>query len=210
MGETIFGEVAFRGQAKSNDDDINKFNFEGEFKCALKDSTYNFTTFYDDLRDYYDSIKMLKLKSIAYRNPDSVKDLELNYKHFNILENDFSLFKSLHKLSLSNFPSLDSEMIFHLKFLKELSIQGDHFKELPENIGELRNLEELNISAPIKELPENIGDLKSLERIDISAPITRIPNSLFTLTKLRELNLGATNVSELSSRIKDFKTLRKT
>jgi Leucine-rich repeat (LRR) protein len=164
-----------KGESQSRLKEIYKFDLKGNFRCILRDSTYEYESFYQDFLEHQDSLDLVKLKRIAYSNPDSVTELWLKYKHFGIIKGDLVRFRNLQKLGLSDFPSLDGLELPALKQLKELSIDGDSLKQLPGNIDKVENLEILKVMAPIKSVP-----------------------NLYKMRKLKELDLGATKVYELS------------
>lgn len=186
-GETITGLLALEGESRSPKNEVYKLSLKGRFKCTLRDSTYDYMAFYLDFLDHYDSVEMVKLGEIALNNPDSVVELQLKHKNFHIVKDKLHLFKNLQRLSLSKFNSSDTTFLSGLKSLKELRIEVDSLTEVPSSIVELKDLELLSINGPITSLPEG----------------------LYTLTKLKELDLGATNVSKISTQIKNLKNLEK-
>jgi hypothetical protein len=187
LGETITGLIALEGESRSRENEVYKLALKGRFKCTLRDSTYDYMAFYTDFLEHYDSIEMVKLGEIALNNPDSVVELQLEHKNFYIVKDKLHLFKNLQRLSLSKFPSIDKTILSSFKSLKELRIDGDSLKEVPSSIVEL----------------------KDLELLSITGPVTSVPEGLYMLTKLKELDLGATNISEISPQIKNLTNLEK-
>jgi len=184
LNDSLTGKIVASGIF---DDNKTKMGFEiaGHFKCKLRDSTYGYNAYADDLRCLHDSLRMLSLRSIAHGNPDSVVELKLEYRHFHLIKDEIALFKNLQRLSLSQFPNINHELISNFKFLRELRIDSDSLKQMPTNIGDLRTLELLSVNAPIIDVPE----------------------SLYSLTNLKELDLALTNISAISPRIKTLKNL---
>lgn len=83
------------------------------------------------------------------------------------------------------------ENIGELKKLEVLNISGNSIKKLPDSIGDLTNLKELYLQGnPIRLLPETIAKLKNLEILDLSdTPL--IARSLTTLSKSVQIYLNA-------------------
>jgi Leucine-rich repeat (LRR) protein len=78
-----------------------------------------------------------------------------------------------------------------LNGVKELQIHGNFFG-----------------SKKLEMLPENIGDLKSLEELTvIRTEISAIPESLYQLSKLKKLDLRQNKITSLGSEISNLKSL---
>ncbi|KAF8015786.1 hypothetical protein BT93_H1351 [Corymbia citriodora subsp. variegata] len=75
--------------------------------------------------------------------------------------------------------------ISYLTALCKLSLDGAKVNELPSSLGDLLNLR--------LELPDSIGEMGSLEELDISATsISNLPNSMRNLQSLRVLRMDST------------------
>ncbi|MBC8173751.1 MAG: leucine-rich repeat domain-containing protein [Chitinophagales bacterium] len=116
--------------------------------------------------------------------------------------------KNLEKLAMStatNFYYL-SPRIKELKELKKLIFIKSHIDSIPPEIGELSNLEVLQISwgRGIRFLPAEIGGLKNLEYLGLTRnQLTTLPEQIKYLTKLKRLDLRENNFSvEERQRIK--------
>jgi len=84
-----------------------------------------------------------------------------------------------------------------------------NLKELPENIGDMRNLRVINLSnkdrfllgndAEIKELPESLGQLANLEELDIFGlqDLKKLPSSFARLKQLKRLDIVGSGINEL-------------
>lgn len=95
---------------------------------------------------------------------------------------------------LSAFP----EQIFLCTSLEKLSLYDNDISVVPEEIGKLIHLKELNISANKLLSIEHIGALKNLEILDLSSnPFTGLPDTLFRLTNLKSLHLWGTSITRL-------------
>lgn len=165
----------------------------------------------------------------------NIEDLQLSVSYKSepcyIPESLFDL-HNLKNLTISGFSdTILSKNIKRLSNLEQLELSGK-FKELPEEIGELKNLTTLNIpfinliSLPntignlkkmkkldakfseLIRLPESIGDLEKLEYLDFGHnKIERLPKSIKKLTRLKELKLNNNNLKELPSEIGDLSSL---
>lgn len=136
--------------------------------------------------------------------------------------------KSITELSVAKCPveEIPSE-ISNCKKLKRLDLlKAYSLKKLPESIGELTELEYLNLSLtqvdklpvsignltklkylyassiPLTSLPENIGCCENLLILDLhSTKITKIPDSITNLKSLKSLDLGYTKITALPENI---------
>jgi Leucine-rich repeat (LRR) protein len=84
----------------------------------------------------------------------------------------------------------------NLKSLKEVSING--FEQVPDFVGELKNLTSLNISHnKLVNLPDFIGNLTKLKILNLhSTWITELPNWILNLKNLVDLDLTANDIIE--------------
>lgn len=185
LGEWISGNIILTGQSHNRDNEIYDLNLKGNFRCILKDSTYHYSDFHKDKLIQYDSIAMIKLRKIAYSNPDSVLELHLQYPNFYLVKDHVHLFRNLQRLSLDEFPPTASVMISDFKQLKALEIYGQSQSGIPTNIGELKHLQLLHVKGPTGQIPE----------------------SFYTLTELKELDVEFTNIKSISPRVKNLKSL---
>lgn len=117
----------------------------------------------------------------------------------------------LEKMELRQFPELlvDEKKIekFRSK-LKMLSLNGNFIPLIPDNFMRIGNfLRTITISNNnLHFLPQNIGELVSLTQLDVSYnSIDSIPESLSLLTNLKELSVAWNKMKEISSGI--FPTL---
>ncbi len=102
------------------------------------------------------------------------------------------------------------EVIGELTQLKELDLSYTQIKYLPESICELTNLEILNLRfTNIQRLPENIGDLEKLIILDLSrTKIEYLPTSIENLKNLEVLDLGNTPIKMLPFNIDKLISLK--
>ena len=84
------------------------------------------------------------------------------------------------------------------------------FKDLQENIGELKNLEVLKLSGnSITTLPESIGDLKNLKKLYLDCnDIENLPKTITKLNKLEKLTLSDNPLSNLPTEMTNLTNLK--
>jgi len=99
--------------------------------------------------------------------------------------------KNLHTLRLAHVPNLESlpESIGGLTDLRNLDFDTDKITKLPNSIQNLSKLKVLRLGENIELLPEWIGNLSNLEELDVSDK-TKLPDSIQNLSKLKVLRLG--------------------
>jgi hypothetical protein len=87
---------------------------------------------------------------------------------------------------------LTSELL-NFKNIEELSLMKTSIRLLPDEIGQLRTLKRLTIAwgGQLEVLPETIGELVNLEYLDLwRNQLHELPNSIGNLTQLRTIRLG--------------------
>lgn len=103
--------------------------------------------------------------------------------------------------------------------VKEFSIWDEAFPSgvIPEEIGDLKTLEELEIRGMYKTLPDSIGNLQQLKKLEIRlSNLDVLPESMQRLTQLEELGIAGGGFSRnefnkqltLPSWISNFKQLK--
>lgn len=113
--------------------------------------------------------------------------------------------KKLKRLYVGKLYSLKKlpESIGELQELEYINVALTPIEELPDSIGELKNLKFLNASSTnISTVPESIGNCENLIILDLhSTEITKIPDSVTKLTNLKSLDLGYTKITALPENI---------
>ena len=111
------------------------------------------------------------------------------------------------KCDVTEIPSEITECknLKRLNLLKAYSLQ-----KLPENIGDLKNLEFLRISlTEVKELPKSIGDLKNLKYLySDNCCVTTVPESIGDCEKLVVLDLHSTKIIEIPDSVTKLENLK--
>ena len=102
------------------------------------------------------------------------------------------------------------ESIGNLSSLSQLNLGDTSLTELPESIGNLSSLSQLNLGdTSLTEVPESIGNLSSLSSLDLSfTKLTELPESIGNLSSLSSLDLHGTNLSKLPESIGNIKSLQ--
>lgn len=74
-----------------------------------------------------------------------------------------------------------------------------YLKQIPEDIGLIKTLKNLNLSLnPLKSLPESIGELNNLETLNLRGnQLSDLPASFAQLTNLKTLDIGENQFSKL-------------
>jgi tetratricopeptide (TPR) repeat protein len=96
------------------------------------------------------------------------------------------------------------------KSTKNLILKDNKFRDFPEIITSLKDLEYLDLSGnKIKEIPESIENLKKLHCFNLANnKITKIPESISELKDLKELNLENNKIKDIPQSITELKGLR--
>jgi len=130
------------------------------------------------------------------------------------IPNLFSSFSELTHLELRLSPlngGVIPESIFSLSKLQVLDLSwNSNIAELSPKIGNLVNLEELNLYLKMLTLPSDFGNLKKLKKLTLSGDaLTSFPEVLLNLPLLEELNLGGQKISELPKNLTGLNNLKK-
>ncbi len=95
--------------------------------------------------------------------------------------------------------------------LTALVLVSDHLTSLPEQIGQLSNLEKVNLSSnKLTSLPEQIGQLSQLEKLDLcNNKLTAIPEQIGQLSQLQYLDLCNNKLTSVPEQIGQLSQLEK-
>jgi Leucine-rich repeat (LRR) protein len=102
------------------------------------------------------------------------------------------------------------DSIGDLPSLQDLNLNESHTKELPKAIGNLLQLKELFLRTnQLTELPDSIGNLRNLEDLFLAFnQLAKLPESIGQLQNLTDLNLGRNNFSQLPDVVGTLKNLK--
>jgi Leucine-rich repeat (LRR) protein len=125
-------------------------------------------------------------------------------------------FTYLKKLDLSGSATFEFPTVFgdRYKNLEYLNLNFTIINSVPDNIGQLKKLKELDIEflnqgASISTLPGTFGQLENLEVLNLAASgIQRLPDSFGQLKKLRRCDIGANNVQYVPESIGNCSNLQ--
>lgn len=120
----------------------------------------------------------------------------------------------VYKLKLSNQKKLLKEIpveVFQFKNLQELDVSTNQIKDIPAELFKLTNLQVLNISFnQIGDIPEGISRLKNLRVLLCKGcRLTTLPDGLGQLHELEELDLFANHITSFPEEMAGLKNLRR-
>jgi len=154
--------------------------------------------------------------ALSKSNKATVKDISIHsYRDGGIKNHQLSEavynFTALEKLYISGDFTPLSPKIAHLQSLQHLTIESNILKELPEEIGLLKNLVSLSIRGKERtQLPKSLCNLTKLKSLDIwrSPKITTLPHSLSQLPNLEHISIYWGNTTDLTAFNTGFKALK--
>ncbi len=152
--------------------------------------------------------------SEALQNPDKVFRLNLSNQNVLMPSDAWSKFVNLEFLSFKNDHLKDiPKEIGLLKNLKVLDLSGNDFTTLPPTFSSLVNLEELFLNDEINfSLSANIEVISLLPRLKIlhleNDKLDQLPKEIFKLQGLEVLYLNNNNFEKLPMEIMDLKNLK--
>jgi Leucine-rich repeat (LRR) protein len=164
-------------------------------------------------------IKKLRVESVAMLNrilmPDAaghfkdITSLDLQWNVWESYDYQHGFFKDMH--FKTNIPSNDEAKIKELPeglglmtWLEEVNLHGNKIEVLPESFFNLKNLKKLNLNGNrIAVLPDLFASLSELTHMNLgSMEFSVIPDSIYSLKKLVHLDLSWNrNIAELSPKV---------
>lgn len=165
--------------------------------------------------DLYDN--KLKELPLALASLTNLTRLDIGNNALREIPAPILALSKLEKLYLygNKIKNLTSE-ITRLKALKELRLgggfrflrNGNRIKKLPENIGDLQNLEELHLpDNQLKTLPTSFANLKKLQMLELlHNRFKRVPEPILALENLQSMSIwdrhfGKKHKAEVASRL---------
>jgi len=146
-----------------------------------------------------DDLRQFTSLEDALAQPDSVYRLRVKVRGRELPREVFTAFPNLLELDISrNRLKEVPKEIGQLKNLRRLLADRNKIATLPKEIGDLESLEELVLNRnELTELPKEIGKLKNLHRIDLwSNHIQDLPYTMRELPKLKEVDLRVIVMSD--------------
>jgi len=172
---------------------------------------------------YSENLKKLDLINVKTTQKliDDISKLtsleELFFFGANFKEFDYDKLDSLNNLIdlsiSSDFNNKLTEIppfVFNLKSLKKLTMMNEYIETISDDIANLKELEELNLSFNgISVIPEALTSLKNLKTLDLNNNrLTSIPSGISNNENLEELILNNNYIMELPDEICSLKKLK--
>jgi hypothetical protein len=186
------------------------------------DSIYAYNYTYQQVEELVKSPQLRYLKIYNYKDsifPDifnqltNLEHLEIDDAKINVIPLSIGSLSKLKTLIICNGWSqkirIPSE-IGKLTQLKTLWLYNYHFESLPDEIGNLVNLEDAMLCGDLTDLPSSIQNLKKLKILYLAGnQFTKIPSPIFQLKQLEYLDISNNKLSELNDSIRVLKQLNK-
>jgi len=203
--------------------DIKNFKNLEDFELISSGGNIIFPESFADLQN----IKRINISLRGSEFPQPVLKLknlqELKYgdkKLRNWPENLGSL-ENLKILDLSYFRSIDTDFanlpelvlpksIGNLKKLERFIAVSNQMKKLPDEVGGLTSLQDLDLGYnSLTDLPEHFGLLKNLKKLNLQQnQFTELPKAISGLENLQDLNLNFCLIEKIPSVIGNLKSLK--
>jgi len=147
-----------------------------------------------------DSYTWSNLKNLEYFNVEYNRNGRIDLKNFG---NNPNLKQFI--ITIATLPSIP-ESIGNLKNIEILNLSNNKITSVPESIGNLETLRILNLNDnDLTSLPDKIGNLKNLEEFYFTYnDITRLPESFKNLTQLRVLDGHGNDIDIIPTEIKEL------
>lgn len=152
------------------------------------------------------------LKTIE--NPSQLKVLLLDSLDLKELPKSLQRFNNISQLSLNYNPNLDLKQaiqsVEHLP-LDFLNLQYNHLRDIPQEIGNITTLKDLNVSHNKLSHNASFSSLRNLKNLNslwlTENALTRLPEELFTLTQLKNLYIEHNELEEIPLKITKMKSV---
>ncbi len=204
-------------------DSLEVFNTGTYFEIPSKEIEVkaffsNYRCFVCKVDSIYGSIQKLSLNSdsvtlaldLKYVNKSESKQLLKDTITFSINRNLFDAFFVDHRGIYDNLRIALKEPL-KVKKLELFSHKLTYgLDSLPDSFGEMRNLEELDLSnLSLHKLPQSFGNLTNLKTLDLSYnDFDEFPTQILALNNLEVLNLKLSHLDSIPPEIRQLKNLR--
>jgi Leucine-rich repeat (LRR) protein len=137
----------------------------------------------------------LRMLPVSFGNLIRLKCLDLSWcSNLTISRETLGNVSTLECIDLSYCKKIEilPPQILHQRYLKKLDLRGTNMKEMPNSIGELGDLEVLEVGSPwLDSLPPSLGHLRILKelRFENCKELKHLPASVGLLTELTELRV---------------------
>ena len=137
--------------------------------------------------------------------------LDLSFHEFQSVPQEITELENLTYLRISKNKSFKAlpDNIGNLKKLEILEVAGTSISHFPKSIGECNNLINITANAArIKEIPKEIAGCKELKNINLGYnKIQTVPKEIGKLKNLNRLYLGSNSISYLPTEFKELTKL---
>jgi Leucine-rich repeat (LRR) protein len=164
------------------------------------------------LDKYKEILSFLKEKNALYKlNETSYKELDLQWRQLTTLPPTIKYLGRTEKLILEENYHLETlpEEIKELKNLKELELSRCDLKKIPTQVMSILSIEVLICwENEITHLPHQISKLKNLRELNLSKnKLKNIPLSIGKLSNLRKLSIFDNKIKKIPETIGNMKSL---
>ncbi|KAK3430490.1 hypothetical protein EUGRSUZ_E01983 [Eucalyptus grandis] len=157
-------------------------------------------------------LRCIRLRKIdkSIGNLKHLDYLEIKSEAIESLVESAGSLKSLIVLRINRTPSMMPLLIDNLVYVKSLILPCRELQKLPDSIGQLESLLELDVqNLNINELPHSIENLERLKVLRIShCPLEKLPYSIGRLQSLVNLDLTWSSIKILPDCIGNLKKLK--
>jgi len=180
-------------QLKIKDRHVIRFSLMGSQISRMPDSIANLTRL-EEVELNHNWFEKFPIEIFTIPNLKELVSLNNRY-----LQIEFGNSTSLQKLRIGDKISVLPESIGRLSNLTDLNLSSNRLTTLPESIGKLSNLTNLNLfNNKLTTLPNSIKNLKKLRYLDLSRNyFTTLPKVIGQLTSLKKLKIQENNISSL-------------